>query len=182
MKNIFLILLCALSFDIMAQMKLNNNTVSIDATGDIKYNFLHAVGSADSLTAFSIGGTQNVYYKVNTGGAMSWHECDGFTCAADSIKVLTAGDYLIMPVLSITTSNANDVLRIKLYKNGAPLSTSIGRWIVNSQGTGLGSARCFFWYVTLSVNDYLSIRITNQTASRAITVNDFKFYIEKKPE
>lgn len=172
MKNIllFFLLLPLLSY---SQLSVNN---------DLEYNYIHAVGSADSLTSVSIGGTQNIYYKVNTSGAMSWHECNGLTCAGDSIRIITPGHYLITPMLSITTSNINDVLRIKLYKNGSALPTSLGRWIINSQGAGLGSSRNFFWYYEFSKDDYLSVRITNQTGSRAITINDFKLLIQKIPE
>lgn len=159
----------------------NNGTAvaSIDFEGDLLYNFIHCVGSADSVN-YNTGATQNYYYKIAAG--ITWRESDGLTSAGDSVKILKAGDYKISIWLSATTSNANDKMRVKLYVNNAPVATSLGRFIINSNGTGNGDTRHFMWYRTCSVNDYLSFRITNQTGARACNITDIKVYVEKVPE
>ena len=151
-------------------------------TGEVKVmQYLHGVASADSV-ALSIGGTQNVYYKINTGGAMTAHEADGLTIAGDSIKILTAGDYEIRFYIAATTSNANDKIRVKMFTNNAASPSSMGRFTINSNGTGNGDTRAFTWYKSFAVNDYISFHVTNITGSRAVSITDVKYIIEKKFE
>jgi len=134
-----------------------------------------------SIAYTSTGSTQNVYYKINT-GVFNWRESDGITTAGDSAKILTAGDYKVHIWLAATSSNANDKLRVKSYKNNAALPTSAGRFIINSNGPGNADTKYFMWYETLAVNDWLSWRIANITGARASNITDFKIYIEKVPE
>jgi len=152
----------------------------LSVEGDFTYDFIHGVGSADSI-AWSTGTTQNYYYKINTTAFVS-HEADGLTIAGDSIQILTAGDYFINIALAVTTSVGNDIMRVKLFVNNAASIGSIGRWAINSEGAGLADASNYFWYKTFAANDWLSIRISNLSAARAMVVQDMKIYIEKKPE
>ena len=154
---------------------------AIKGNGDLKYEFIHCVGSADSISE-SLGGTQYIYYKINTGGAMTWREADGMTCADDSVALLTAGDYVIFATLAATTSNVNDRIRCKLYTNNAPNPVTIGRFIINSNGAGLADDHTYYWYRPFSVNDVISWRVANNTGARAITIQDFKIFIYKLPE
>jgi len=160
---------------------LSNPSVALQINGDLKYNFIHAVASADSI-AWVSGSSQNVYYKINTGSFVS-HEADGITIAGDSMQV-PSGDYLVFIDLGTTTSNANDRIRCKIYQNNIASPTSLGRFIINSSGsTTTIQPQCFFWYlVNVANNTWLSWRISNTTGARAMTVRDFKIYVEKKPE
>lgn len=155
-------------------------STNVHLHGDLTYRFIRAVGSADSI-AVSIGGTQNVYYKIVT-NAMTWRETDGLTCAGDSVTILTKGDYIVHAFLAVTTVNANDIMRVKMYVNHTPSPASYGRWIINSGGAGLADVHPYLWYRTLQANDVLSFYITNQTGSRAVSIQDFKIYVEKKSE
>jgi hypothetical protein len=143
---------------------------------------MHAVGSADSI-AYTVGGTANTYYKIAT-GAFTWREADGLTCAGDSARILTAGDYTVGCWLAATTSNTNDQIRVKIYVNNTPQATSLGRWIINSTGSSsyVGVSYYMWYLVGATANSYISIHATNLSGNRAIDVKDFKIYIEKKPE
>lgn len=148
--------------------------------GDLVYNFIHAVGSADSVN-FNTGTTANYYYKINT-GAFTWREADGLTGAGDSIKILTAGDYEVWCWLQATTSNTNDKIRIKLFTNNIASPTSMGRFIINSNGTGNTYTNSYMWYRTFAKNDWITIHCANITGGRAVNVTDFKLYVKKLPE
>ena len=140
----------------------------------------HAIGSADSTVTYSVTGTQNVYYKIIP--TFTMRESDGMTMAADTVTLATAGDYEIWIWIAATTSNANEQLRIKLYINNMPMPTSLGRFIYLSMGTGNYGSRNYMWYRTCLANDKISFRIANISASRAITIADFKVYVKKIPE
>jgi hypothetical protein len=155
--------------------------VEVASDGDLTYKYRHAVGRADSI-AYTVGGTQNVFYKINT-TAISIKDTVGITIRGDSVYIQKAGDYWIDIAIAVTTSNANDKLRIKTYKNNAPLSPSLGRFMVNSNGTGNMDTRSMRWYVKgLAAGSWLSFRIQNQTAARAVTISDFGFAVSKVPE
>lgn len=191
MKKIILFLLLVFPLILFAQVDRHSgwtqgattldHTGNVDIDGDLTYTFIHAKGSADSISV-TIGGTRYKYYKINT-GLMTWYEATGVTAAADSITILTTGHYLIDVILAATTSNANDRLRVKLYVNNAPLGVAAtGRWTINSEGTGLGDAHSYLYYREFQANDVLSLHIVNNTGDRAIDIQDVKIYIEKKPE
>ena len=175
----FLFIFLLLPTLLIAQVDTWNLNWNLDVQGDLTYNFIHCVGSADSISQ-TIGGLQYIYYKVNTGGAMNWREADGLTCAGDSITIITPGDYKILVYMAISTANVNDVLRVKLYVNSLP--TSLGRWVINSQGSGVSSNQSYMWYKEFSAGDKLSVWVSNLTGAREITVYDFKLYMEKMPE
>jgi len=152
----------------------------IQMSGDLKYDFTHAIGSADSI-AWATGSTQNVFYKINT-GSFVWHEADDITGAGDSAIIQKAGDYKVSIWLGVTTTNANDMLQVKIFTNGVKSGTSLGRFFCPSMGTGIYPTRNFMWYKTFAAGDKISIRISNTSAARAMTISDFKLYIEKVPE
>lgn len=107
-KVIFILLLCIAQIS-FGQINLNNNTVFIDQNGLLNYNFVHGIASTDSI-AYSVGATQNIYYKLNPTGAdtLKDHESDGVYFIYDSIKINYAGDYRVHCWLNLSTSNASD--------------------------------------------------------------------------
>jgi len=162
---------------------LTTDVISGDlhVTGDLTYKYRHAVGSADSI-AWATGSDQDVFYKINT-GSFVWREADGITGAGDSATILKAGDYSIKIWLGVTTTNANDMLQVKLYVNGVKSTTSLGRFFCASTGAGVYPTRQYEWYkIGFSVGDKISVRISNTTGARAMTISDFKLLIEKIPE
>jgi hypothetical protein len=155
-------------------------------SGELTYNYIHGVGSTDSIN-WSTGSVSNTYYKLAPTGAdtLKPHEEDGVNFQGDSIKILSTGDYTIFCWLNLSTSGANDKIRVKLYVNNTAMAVnSIGRWIINSDGSGSASeTKGYMWYkVGLAANSYLSIHVTNITGSRAIVLRDWKIFVEKKPE
>jgi len=169
---------------IYGRNKLNKERLRINGDlyvdGDVRYDFPHAIGSADSI-AWATGSTQNVFYKINT-GSFVWHEADGITGAGDSATIVTAGDYKVSVWLGVTTTNANDMLQVKIFTNGVKSATSLGRFFCTSMGAGVYPTRNFMWYKTFAAGDKISIRISNTTGARAMTISDYKLYIEKVPE
>ena len=152
----------------------------VTITGDLVYDFTHWVGSADVIT-YTPSITQNLYTKLTP--AMVEHENDGMTYAADSLTIISAGDYTIQISVRFSGANANDAWQIKVYKNGAAMGSSVGRFIIRTNTAGQPDTRSYFWYLTdLAADDDISFRMTNLTASRDPTFLDFKIYMEKKPE
>ncbi|MFA5152601.1 MAG: hypothetical protein WC554_08595 [Clostridia bacterium] len=158
-------------------------------TGEVKaMRYIHGVASADSMVAggnnyITIGGTQYLYYKINTSGAspgaMAVRDTVGVLIQGDSCKILTAGHYKIRVWVAATTSNANDKIRIKLFTNNVANPTALGRFLINSMGTGNQSTENYMWYKEFSVNDWISFHVTNITGSRAVYISDMKFFIER---
>jgi hypothetical protein len=159
-----------------ANLKLEGN---VTIAGNLKYGFIHAVGSVDA-TSYTPSVSQNVYTKLVP--SIVWRETDGLTCL-DSVKILAAGDYRIDVSIALSGTNVNDFWRLKIYHNGAAYSPQLGRFRWRSVASNVTDTRSFFWYVEgLAVNDWLSFRLTNETASRNPTITDMKVYIEQKPE
>jgi len=153
----------------------------VEFKGMLKYKACHAKASADSIN-YTTGSVQNVFYKINT-GSLVVKDTLGITIRGDSIKIQYPGTYNIWPSIAAATSNSNDKLRVKLFRNNTVMSPSLSRYMINSNGTGSQSSTLHQWYVSdLAANTWLSFRIQNQTGSRAITITDFSFYIEKVPE
>jgi hypothetical protein len=118
----------------------------------------------------------NSIITATPGGSLAMEtEMDNILTKADLVAGCVASKAGKLPEIV-------DKIRIKLYVNGVASSLSIGRWIINSQGTGNAQSQHYLWYKTFNANDKLSIRICNQTANRAIVISDFKLYVEKKPE
>ena len=69
-----------------------------------------------------------------------------------------------------------------MFVNNAPLGVVLGMFKINSDGAGNGESHYFMWYKGFSVNHWISWRIQNLSAARAITITDFKVLIEKVPE
>lgn len=166
------------------------NLANIDTTGkmtlagDLVYGFIHFVGSADSV-AVTPTVTQYVYTKLLPG--ITAHETGGVTFAADSLTILTSGDYVCNISITLSGTNANDYWRIKVYKNNAALpntgANSIGRFSFRTTANNQTDTRSYLWYLKdLAINDVLSWRITNLSASRNPTITDMKIYFYKAPE
>ena len=165
---------------ITAKNAVGATVFQVGSTGILTYNFIHWVGSADVIT-YTPSITQNLYTKLTP--AMVEHENDGMTYAADSLTVISAGDYTIDISVRFSGANANDAWQIKVYKNHIAMASSVGRFIIRTNTAGLPDTRSYFWYLQdLAADDDISFRMTNLTASRDPTFLDFKIYMEKKPE
>ncbi len=159
------------------------------ATGEVKaMRYIHGVASADSLIEgvnnyITIGGTQYLYYKISTAGASSGgttvRDTVGVLIQGDSCRILFSGHYKVRLWVAATTSNANDKIRVKIFTNNIPSATSLGRFLINSAGTGNQTTENYMWYKEFSANDWISFRVANITGARAIYISDMKFYIER---
>lgn len=152
-------------------------------TGDVTYKYRHAVAHADSIIGYLVGGTQNIYYKVNpSGNAIT--DTVGITVAGDSIYIQKSGDYRIVYRISSSTTNANDYIRHRMKKNNTFFSPMLGPFITVSNGstTTIPTDECTWYLKGLTAGDWLSFYITNATGNRAISITNFYFYIEKLPK
>lgn len=159
--------------------KFNTDTLgNANFTGYVNSKKVYAVGRADSIN-YTVGGTQNIFYKINT-GALTIKDTSWMFIRGDSIQVKVAGDYEVDVSMAATTSNANDKIRVRLFVSNAVMSPALGRWMINSPGTGnQQTENCPFWYArALPYGAWLSIRIQNQTGNRAINISDFGFDIK----
>jgi len=153
---------------------------NVDIEGQVTYDFAHIVASADSI-AYTPTITQNEYLLLAPG--MTAHEADNVTLSGDTLTVSVAGDYFINISVRFSGANQNDVWRIKVYINGSPTPSSVGRFVIRTTSAGEPDVRSFFWYLQdLAVDDEITFTMTNYTASRNPTFTDFKIYMEKKPE
>ena len=151
-----------------------------DIEGQLTYDFHHIVASADSI-AYTPTITQNEYLLLAP--SMTAHEADGITLSGDTLTVSVAGDYFINISVRFSGANQNDVWRIKVYINGSPTPSSVGRFVIRTTSAGEPDVRSFFWYlIGLVADDEITFTMTNYTASRNPTFTDFKIYMEKKPE
>ena len=157
----------------------NARTLRINA--DVSYNLPHGVFSADSVNVTSVITPLGHYTKMLP--TMTAREADYLTFAGDTITIIKAGDYEVYSNMCVTTSNQNDRLQIKVFKNGVPYSPALGRFIIQSEGTGITSSHGYLWYATgCAVGDKLSFYITNLTAARNAVISDMKVVIKRMPE
>lgn len=70
-------------------------------------------------------------------------------------------------------SGNNNQVKIKLYKNGAPLTTAVGK--ITTNGTGRGENVGFNILTTLAPNDVLKLYVENLTGPNDILVEDINF-------
>lgn len=158
---------------------ITNLRGDLTIAGNLKYGFIHAVGSVDA-TSYTPVVTQNIYTKLVP--SIIWREEDGVHCH-DSVQILTTGDYRLDISIALSATNVNDFWRIKIYKNGAAYSPELGRFRWRSMAANITDTRSYFWYlIGCTANDWISFRITNETGSRNPTITDFKVYLEQKPE
>ena len=158
----------------------SKNPIAVRYPGDLTYNFVHFVASADSID-YTPTVSAGVYTKLLP--VMVAHENDGFTFADDSLTIITPGDYFINISVRFSGANANDIWRIKVFKDKIALGSSIGRFVVRTTAAAQPDTKSFFWYLEeLVADNVIDFRITNFTASRNPTFRDFKIYMEKKPE
>lgn len=152
---------------------------NVNVKGDFKYEFQHAVGSADAIT-YTPTVTQNVYTKLLPN--ITWHDADGIVATTDSVKIYSTGDHSVMMSITLSGTNVNDYWRVGIKRNGV-LITTAGRFRFRTVTSGVTDTRSYFWYLPhLTANDWLSFWITNETGSRNPTITDFKIEIDKKPE
>jgi len=179
MKRIILLLLLLPSV-LIAQFKIELTPIQkVVIPGEVTYNLINFMGSADGVS-YTPTITQNVYTKITPG--MTAHVINGITFADDSLTIQSAGDYLIYISVAFTAASSSDLWRIEVYKNGAAIS-NIGRFITRSYASSNPDAISHFWYLPgLAVDDDISFRMTNLSASRNPTIVDFKVYMEKKPK
>ena len=166
----------------MGQFKVDLTTdpITITLPATVRYIFPHFVGSADAIT-YTPTVTKDVYTKLVP--SMTAKEADGITFAADSLTIVTPGDYRFDISVRFSGANQNDIWQIKIYKNTAAMDLSAGRFITRTTAASLSDAKTYFWYLLdLVAGDDISFRMTNLTATRNPTIQDFKILCEMRPE
>lgn len=180
MKTTLIISLIICSLSIFGQsMGLNNNTVTIDATGkistngDLHYALRHCEIVGEGLS-YTPNLTQNVWLKMTPGWTVT--EADYITAVNDSITITTAGSYMCWFTISFQAGN-NEDYDVGIFKNGV-LIRSIRR-------TGLGTGNYVGGQIgkymdNLIVGDDISFRIRNITNSNDPTIIGDYCYMRKE--
>jgi len=169
MKYLIIFLLCASS----AFCELGGvNGVAVEVNA-------HFVGSADSIS-YTPTVAKDVFTKLVP--VMVSHEADYITFGGDTLTIQAGhiGDYTIQISVRMSGSNANDIWQIKVYKNAVKMPTSIGQFIFRTTSAGLADTKSYFWYLQdLAEGDDISFYVTNLSASRNPTFDDFKIMMIK---
>ena len=76
--------------------------------------------------------------------------------------------------LSMTTAGVNNVVGMKMAKNGTVVDSSVVRRRV-STGTDIGAA-ALHGDVVLATNDYLELFVTNETDTDSVTIDELYFF------
>jgi hypothetical protein len=147
---------------------------------DITYKFAHGLVYKDSTT-YTINNTARYrYYKISPSWTIG--ENDYITLLQDCVIVQLAGDYFFDLATAFDGADRDD-WHIKLFKNGQPLQTPFGAFLITTMGVNYYTNSRWYWYQTLAVGDVISFRIANNSsATNDPTFRSFKLYIEKKPE
>jgi hypothetical protein len=148
---------------------------SAEIVDDVKWTFRHAFLRYDT-TAYVPAVAQNVYTTLTPG--FTTIDNDSITVAADTITILTPGDYYSLATFSVSGGN-NDNFVFALYKNGV----IVNRKLVTTRGAGNDIPVSMQNYIVGATrNTGLSLRVTNTTDNDDPTLNGIAWYLEKKPE
>lgn len=87
---------------------------------------------------------------------------------------LASKHFHIVVSASFTVGGTNDVVGLKIAKNGVVIDNTVQRRKVTT-GTDIGST-AVHGDVVLATNDYLELWLTNETASDTVTVDELYFF------
>lgn len=120
--------------------------------------------------------TPGTYVKAagtTTAGALN-----GFDMPADNRLRYTGAatkHFHLVVSASFTMAGSNDVIGLKMAKNGVPMDESVQRRKVGT-GTDIGSTAIHADAV-LATNDYIELWVTNETDSVAVTVDELYVFV-----
>ena len=178
MKKLLFLFLPSL---LWGQMNLDNNRVQISATGELKYNFIHFVGTKeDTVITPNCAGT-NLYVKIGekwrTGYGLV--ENDGFTFAGDSLTIITPGDYYAIYSYTFTGANNAD-WKIAGFKNSVKV---YGTRRSSTSGNYSGGTTTVY-FAGLVAGDDICFKVANLTAPGTIdpTFSNLKLFMYQLPE
>lgn len=160
-------------------LKLNNNLVSIDAsgnttiTGDLTYALRHGEMVIEGAT-YTPNLTQNVWFKMVPG--MTVTEQDNITLAADSITITTAGSYLVTFTITFSAANGDDFM-VGIAKNGTVVR-NVRR--TTTGATNYQGAMVQKYMDNLVVGDDISFYIMNITDNDDPTIISTYVYVRKE--
>jgi hypothetical protein len=122
--------------------------------------------------------TQNVYSNITNANSNLFviEENVWMAAAGDSIVITSNGDYMMHFGFGGSPATANDVISFQVFKNNIAVPTK-----VKSRGATLNVS----WGVYLNAlvaGDRIRVRVTNESASRNVTLNEGFIYIYKTHE
>jgi len=136
---------------------------------DMLVSIQHSRGSfsisSASATTISVAGT---YYKA--AGTTAAGRLHNFTHANNRVTYtgIPDVDVDIYGSLSMTTAGSNNILGMKMAKNGTVIDETIVRRKVGT-GTDIGAAG-IEGEATLSTNDYIELFVTNEDDTTSVTI------------
>jgi hypothetical protein len=160
-------------------MKIDSNK-NVSFGGSVSYLYRHLSVHGDSAS-FTSGSTQNVFYKI-TGITLTKEDSIGITYAGDSVKLQINGDLWITVGTIATTSNANDQIRVRMFRNNKMINPDLANFLINSTGAGNGETHSKLWHIHGIAGEWLSFHVANFTAARAITISSLSIDISYTPE
>lgn len=137
--------------------------------------FGHAYISASAATTISVAGT---YYKAagtTTLSATVEEVSDG---SVNNRLVYTGTPdrhFHIVATVSMTAASNNQIIGLKLAKNGTVLDESVTRRAV-STGADVGST-AIHADAMMSTNDYIELFVTNETSTASVTVTNMYLFM-----
>jgi hypothetical protein len=162
-------------------MGFNNNTMTVSSTGDLKYNFIHFVGTKEdtAITPNYAGTDTYVLIGENFRTGYGLVENDGLAFAGDSLTIITDGDYCA--IYSYTFSGANNAdWKVAGFKNGAKV---YGTRRSSTSGNYSGGTTTVY-FAGLVAGDDIVFKVANLTAPGTSdpTFSNLKLYFYKLPE
>jgi hypothetical protein len=113
--------------------------------------------------------TQNVFSYIPI-SSTAIEDQIGYTLMGDSIQVDIAGHVSIFFNMSYIGNNQSDTWRIGIFKNGIEVN-SVSR---STASVSVGNSTCIA-SPQCAVGDYISFKMTNESATRNATISDMSF-------
>lgn len=178
MKHLLTILALFMTLAGYSQVNLNNNLVTIDAsgnvivTGDLHYDLRHAEMLAEGIS-YKPNLTQNVWLKLAPTFVVS--EADNITAVADSMTIVTPGSYTVYFTISFQAGN-NEDYNIGITKNGTVIRQ------IRRTGLGAGNyvgGQVFKYLDGLVAGDDIAVKIQHITNSNDPTIIGVYMFVQK---
>lgn len=175
MKKIFLLLLLS-GACFSQELKLNNNTVRVDASGNLSVDGVVAVG--ESIHLFHYYGDSSIsksyttsWQHLTNGFGTMWinFEDDGFTVSNDTITVIAAGDYDLIATNTLDGDNG-ETQSIRFYNitqtAGIPTAGALTTRIAGNFGTIVTSG-----YAAFAAGDKLILQYKSDASGTSVYKN-----------
>lgn len=149
-----------------------SSTGKLTLLGDLTYNMRHAFLNAAANYTPAV--TQNIYTKILP--TFTAIELMNMTFAGDTLTITTAGDYILTYTYTISGANGDD-FTVQIRKNNVAVCESRQ----TTTATNNYQTVTMIWYFeATSVNDRISLYVTNTASNGDPTLSNQRLYIRKE--